>query len=298
MIDFIRAKRRELTDTGEIERTLMVLAASGRPPNALGPDLEAELISRRRKDGSWSAQVNWTSFAVLALRAHGRPASDRLIHAAGRWIARQANEDGGFNFGRRGSPSGIDDTAAAIQGLVAAGRGATPTVRRAASFLARQQNPDGGFPLSVGGASNAQSTAFAVQAFVAARRPPARVRRGGSRDPLAYLRTLIGPDGAVRYSRTSRQTPVWVTAQALLAFAEQPFPLPPPAARRAGERGDRAARRRRAGSGRAPPEPALELEPRPAAGTQAGGERHLDPDRPARPPPRSPARPAAPRRRS
>jgi hypothetical protein len=29
----------------------------------------------------------------------------------------------------------------------------------------------------------------------------------------------------VRYSRTSRQTPVWVTAQALTALRRTPFPI-------------------------------------------------------------------------
>ena len=42
------------------------------------------------------------------------------------------------------------------------------------------------------------------------------------------------PGGAVRYSRTSAQTPVWVTAQALAALARKPFPLAPvPRAKRA-----------------------------------------------------------------
>jgi hypothetical protein len=54
--------------------------------------------------------------------------------------------------------------------------GADP-VRRAAAFLTAEQNPDGGFPLAPGGPSNAQSTAWAVQALVAAGRDPARVRR-------------------------------------------------------------------------------------------------------------------------
>ena len=58
-------------------------------------------------------------------------------------------------------------------------------------------------------------------------RDPASVRRGGSRSPLAYLRSLMGRDGAIRYSRTSSQTPVWVTAQALVALAGRTFPLAP-----------------------------------------------------------------------
>jgi energy-coupling factor transport system substrate-specific component len=109
--------------------------------------------------------------------------------------------------------------------LVAAGHRRGRTVTRAARFLIAHQNPDGGFALQPGGPSNAQSTAWAVQAFVAAGRPPDRVRRNGSRSPIAYLRTLTAGDGSVRYSRTSRQTPVWVTAQALTALRKRPFPI-------------------------------------------------------------------------
>ena len=80
--------------------------------------------------------------------------------------------------------------------------------------------------------SRAQSTAWAVQALVAAGRDPNRMRRRGSRSPLGYLRTLVAPNGSVRYSRTSAQTPVWVTAQALTALARRPFPIRAPRARR------------------------------------------------------------------
>jgi hypothetical protein len=117
---------------------------------------------------------------------------------------------------------------------VAAGRKGTPTVRRAVRFLARRQNPDGGYPLQPGGPSNAQSTSWAIQALVAAGRDPGRRRRHGTKSPLAYLRSLTTPSGMVRYSRTSAQTPVWVTAQAVAALARRPFPLEPvPRAKRA-----------------------------------------------------------------
>ena len=160
-------------------------------------------------------------------RLAGRSRSDRAVRSGARWIAGQANRDGGFNFAGKGASSGIDDTGAALQGLVAAGRRGTPTVRRAARFLARRQNPDGGYPLQPGGPSNAQSTAWAVQGLVAAGRNPERQRRNGARSPTGYLRSLVTPSGAVRYSRTSGQTPVWVTAQALAALARKPFPLAP-----------------------------------------------------------------------
>jgi prenyltransferase beta subunit len=165
---------------------------------------------------------------VLALRAAGRRANDRAVRRAAAWVVGQQNRDGGWNFGGRGAPSGIDDTAGALQALVAAGRSRRGAVARAVAFLVRRQNPDGGFPLQPGAGSNAQSTAWAIQALVAAGRDPARVRRGGSRTPVAYLRTLVASDGSVRYSRTSAQTPVWVTAQALTALARRPFPIRPP----------------------------------------------------------------------
>jgi len=240
VLDYVRANGGELDDLGELSRTILLLRASGRPARIGSRDLVAQLAAKRRADGSFAGRVNTTSFAILALRAAGRGTGDRAVRAAGRWVARQANADGGFNFGGRGGPSGIDDTGAALQGLAAAGRGRTATARRAASFLVRRQNADGGFPLSPGGGSNAQSTAWAVQGLLAAGRDPAKVRRDGSRDPLAYLETLIAPDGSVRYSRTSRQTPVWVTGQALTALARKPFPFAA-AARRARSRPARRA---------------------------------------------------------
>jgi energy-coupling factor transport system substrate-specific component len=169
---------------------------------------------------------------VLALRAAGRSARDRTVRRAAAWVAGQQNRDGGWNFGGRGAPSGVDDTPGARQALVAAGRSRRGAVARAAAFIARTQNLDGGFPLQPGAGSNAQSTAWAVQAFVAAGRDPNRVRRRGSRSPLGYLRTLVAPDGSVRYSRTSAQTPVWVTAQALTALGRRPFPIGAPRAGR------------------------------------------------------------------
>src|SRR5262249_8937443 len=43
--------------------------------------------------------------------------------------------------------------------------------------------------------------------------------------PLRYLRALIAPDGHVRYAKASDQTPVWVTAEALMALASKPLPI-------------------------------------------------------------------------
>jgi energy-coupling factor transport system substrate-specific component len=223
---YLAAIAPRMRDVGDVERTILGLVAQGvSPRRAGGTDLVARLLRARGADGSWQRQVNLTAFAVLALRAAG--AGDRQVRSGVRWIEGEANRDGGFNFAGRGGPSGIDDTAGAVQALVAGGDRRGRVVTRAVRYLLTRQNPDGGFPLLPGAGSNAQSTAWAVQALLAAGRDPGRVRRNGSRTPLAYLRTLTAGDGSVRYSRTSRQTPVWVTGQALTALARRPLPIRP-----------------------------------------------------------------------
>src|SRR5581483_10376274 len=72
----------------------------------------------------------------------------------------------------------------------------------------------------------AQSTAFAVQGLLAAGVDPSSVRRHGA-SPLDYLRSLIAADGHVRYSRGADQTPVWVTAEAIMALDGKSLPLSP-----------------------------------------------------------------------
>jgi prenyltransferase beta subunit len=221
---YLAAGAPRIRDVGDIERTILGLVAQGASPRrARGTDLVARLLRARRRDGSWEGLVNRTAFGILALRA--ARTGGRQVRAATRWLGREANRDGGFASSGRGAASGIDDTAGVVQALAAAGHRRGRTLRRAVSFLGAHQNPDGGFPLQPRGPSNAQSTAWAIQAFVAAGRDPDRVRRSGSRSPLAYLRSLTAGDGSVRYSRTSVQTPVWVTAQALTALHRRAFPI-------------------------------------------------------------------------
>lgn len=215
------------TEIGDLERTILVLVAAGRSPRRFaGRDLVRRLTRRIGRDGSVLGQVNLTAFAVLALRAADVPASAPAVRRAAGWLVRQQNGDGGYSFLRKGLASDVDDTAAVVQALATL-PGRRATVRRAVAYLRRAQNADGGLPQMVGGSSNVMSTAWAIQAFAAARVPLARVRVDGGRTPLGYVRSLILPSGQTRYSRTSDQTPVWSTASAVLALSRKPLPLRP-----------------------------------------------------------------------
>jgi len=208
VVAWIRSHRHQLQGAGDIERTILALAAARAP---LGTLVE-ELARRRRADGSVGEQSNLTSFAILALRAAGAGAGRATLA----WLERQQNADGGFSFAVRGDPSDLDDTAAAIEALSGAAAPAG-VLARARAYLAAGENADGGFPQQPGGESNAQSTAWAVQALAALHAPTQR--------PLAYLRARLQPSGAVAYSAGVTITPVWVTAEALAAFAGAPLPL-------------------------------------------------------------------------
>jgi energy-coupling factor transport system substrate-specific component len=211
---------RGLTDPSQIARAILARRDAGLRTSGL----VARLAGLQSRDGSYQGRTTTTAFAILALRAGGRSARDRAVRRAAAWLAGAQQRNGGFGLARGAGQGGTDVTAAALQGLWRGGYARTSrTIRRAVRYLRGQQRSDGGFPLLAGGASNAQSTAWAVQAFVAAGVNPAKVRRGGSRDPLGYLRSLQAADGSIRYSRTSAQTPVWVTAQALSALAKRPF---------------------------------------------------------------------------
>ena len=228
VLDSLRGEASTLQGLGDAERTILAAHACGASAYSFaGRDLVAEVLRARGRGNSFEDQVNLTAFAIFALRAAGHSAGFGPIREAAGWIERQQNSDGGFSFGVHGSPSDVDDTGAALQALADAGARNRGVLGAAADYLVRSQNLDGGLPQQYGGQSNAQSTAWAIQGVIAAGYDPATVRRGASRSPVGYLESLVAPGGSVRYSRTVSQTPVWVTAQALIALAGRMFPVGP-----------------------------------------------------------------------
>ena len=147
----------------------------------------------------------------MAFRQAGIPAP---AATAGFIVRRQTTREAGPGS-RHGAQ--LERHRRAIQALRALGVRWTSDRARARLPRARQR-PDGGFELNPGRGSDSQSTAWAIQAFVAAgRKPPAAA--------FGYLARMRRSDGSYRYSARYVSTPVWVTAQVLAAMARKPFPL-------------------------------------------------------------------------
>lgn len=218
-VDYLRARVDRLQAVGDLERSILALDAAGLDPHSFaGVNLVNKLRKKRDKDGSVDGQVNLTAFYVLAMRAADIDASN--LRRSGKWLRRAQNDRGGWGIQPQ-APSEADSTGAALQAVIAAGQEGNAT-ERGVLFLRRIQAEGGGFSLATTGVVNTQSTAWAIQGLVKA---------GALGKPLdraqEYMRRLKAADGHYRYSKTSDQTPVWVTIQALLAVRQKAFPLSP-----------------------------------------------------------------------
>jgi squalene cyclase len=209
-VAYLQRTAADLESLTDAELAALALAAAGTP----SPDLVARIRAARRADGSLGGLVNATAWGILALRASGEVAPPGSVA----YLLSRQRRSGGWPWHPRGAPDS-NDTAAAVQALRAAGVGAkSAAITRALAYLRTLQNTDGGFELVDGRGSDVQSTAWAIQAFLAARqRPGAAAYR--------YLDRMRRADGSFRYSARYAVTPVWVTAQTIPALVGKPLPL-------------------------------------------------------------------------
>ena len=218
-VDFLRAHTDELKSPGDLARTIVALAGAGVDPRKFGgQNLVTRLLGKRRENGSYEGWPGSTAFAVIALRAAGSDAVGPSLS----WLRKVQNDDGGWGD-VPGSPSTADGTGAVMQALSPDSKAASGGL----TYLRQAQRPGGGFPLGGNGAVNSQSTAWAIQGILAVGGDPDSFRRGSTSAP-EYLSHMQADDGHYRYSKSSDQTPVWVTGQVLVAAADQTYPVPAP----------------------------------------------------------------------
>ena len=205
---YLQSHEDELTDLTDVELAAMAQRTLGGRPDRL----LARIQRQQHQNGSIGSNVGSTVWGIIALRQLGR----RAPRGAVRYVLRHQAGSGGWSWYAGVQPDS-NDTAATVEALRSTGVGGR-SVRRALAYLRHLRNRDGGFELTPGRGSDAQSTAWAIQAFLAAGKlaPPGSLR---------YLRRLRRPDGSFRYSARYVTTPVWVTSEVLPALARKPFPL-------------------------------------------------------------------------
>jgi hypothetical protein len=195
--------RQQPASVTDVALIAMARAAAGDRPD----DLLLRLRAHRP-----GKLINATIWTILALRQAGEPAPRELVQA----LLQAQTTSGGWSWLRGGAPDS-NDTAAAIQALRWSKVRGRP-ISRGLAFIRGLTAANGGVRLVAGREPDAQSTAWAIQAYVAAGvRPPGAT--------FTFLASLRRTDGSYRYSRRYAVTPAIVTAQVLPALARRQYPL-------------------------------------------------------------------------
>lgn len=208
------------SDAGTAGKLAMGLAAAQmcRPGDAMLPQQYYDPAT-----GAYSDKSLFQAFAMLGVLSSG----DTVPPEATAYLISQRQPGGGWAW----YPGEVEDsntTAIAIQALIAAGQPASsPVIIDALTFLKSFQNPDGGFSYSQEylGASDSNSTAYAIQAMVAAgQSPSSEVWTRDSLNPIFYLLDRQLEDGSFEWQAGSGSNDL-ATMQAVVALLARPYPI-------------------------------------------------------------------------
>ncbi|HZJ84610.1 MAG TPA: prenyltransferase/squalene oxidase repeat-containing protein [Syntrophomonadaceae bacterium] len=163
--------------------------------------------------------INAHMWAILALKCAGEEIPN--LDGAKKWLLNAQNTDGGFAW-YLGLPSDADDTAIAIQALVALGEppAESMAIKRALRYLKSLQGVDGGFSSGWVNLANASTDSWVWQALKAAgekQDSPNWVKEG--QKVADHLLSLQSDEGCFYWTAGESRPSVIDTAYALMALS-------------------------------------------------------------------------------
>jgi hypothetical protein len=218
-LDFMVDAKGEMTEAGQIALAVLALKTVGADPRDFeGRNLIQALKKRSGSNHSFGNDVNVSAWSVLAFRSAG--AGDPASQTAG-WLrgAQNSGGDGGWGIAK-GAVSDADSTGTAL--MAVSGKKA---VQLAIEYLNKAQKSSGGFVS--GSTVNSQSTGLVLQGLAAAGKGPRFLTSNGN-SPVDYIEARQQQDGSIWYSKTSDQTRVWVTADAITGLSGRALPVGEP----------------------------------------------------------------------
>jgi hypothetical protein len=232
-VTYLAANASSASTGGDLSKLILAAVAVGENPRQFGGvDSVAKLEALIAGDGKIGGEVDTFvahTLAVLALASAERP----IPAAAVDYIKMAQQEDGSWAWDGSATTAGDTNTTAfAVQALVAAGEAADGDA--AASALAYYkgiQNDDGGWPYQnpsdFGTSTDANSTAVAIQAIIAAGQDPSGAgwTTAGGNTPVSALEALQNESGAFAWQAAVPDDNLLATVQALPALAGKAFPF-------------------------------------------------------------------------
>ncbi len=225
LIDYLATNQPATSSSAtDWERAILAITAAGENPyNFNGTNYLTKLETYHNNSQlGLTTQINDDTFGLLALVSAGQNASQTTKQDSLHFILSNQQADGGFSWSTN-QPSDIDDTAAALQAIIAAkNAGITVTstaITNAQNYLLAAQNPDGGFPYTKGDPSNASSTAWTDMALHA-------LGGDSTQDTKAktYLLNNQEENGSFKWQPTATGE-AFTTSYALIALAGKNWPL-------------------------------------------------------------------------
>lgn len=218
-LDFLIASKKEMKDANEIALAILALKTVGvNPRDFEGRNLVEALVNRSGSNGSFGNDVNVSAWAVLAFRSAGAdgPAERTVVWLRG---AQNTESNGGWGIAK-GAGSDPDSTGTALMAVHG-----EKSDREAIAYLEKAQKSSGGF--ASGSIVNSQSTGLVQQGLTSAGKGPGFMTSNGN-SPTDYLEARQQEDGSIWYSKTSDQTRVWVTADAVTGLSGRALPVGEP----------------------------------------------------------------------
>jgi hypothetical protein len=231
--DFIQAVAKAQDKPGSAGKAALAALALGLDPKSVNGTNFIDVVNRGLDPatGRYGADDFTQATAILGLAC----TSNAVPATATTALKTSQLKDGGWGFAGASDP---DTSAIALQALLAAGLPKTDgSVTAAVAYFKATQGKDGGWGFDPE-ESNANSTAFAIQALIAAGEDPeSATYRKGATTPVAYLVAQQQPDGSFKGF-----DPAFAANQALPALAgltycaapraplkAEPSPTPAPA---------------------------------------------------------------------
>ncbi len=211
--DFLRAKAAAQAKPANAAKAALAARALGIDPRNAGADLIAAIEKGYDPATGRYAEDDFSqAIAVIGLACTGNATPNRAILA----LRSAQLADGGWGFKGSSDP---DTAAIAAQALLAAGIPASDAaVAKAVAYFKKTQGTDGGWGFDPS-ESNASSTAFVVQALIAAgENPEAATYRKGASTPVSFLLSQQTGDGSFKGF-----DPAFATNQVVPALAGRTF---------------------------------------------------------------------------
>lgn len=210
--DFVVAHAGEATTAAAAAKAAMGAVAVGLDPRDTG-GVDLVGVAEAAYDattGAYAGDDFSQAIVILGLARAGAGIPAGALQA----LRAHQFEDGGWGFGE----SDADTTAIVLQAMLAAGVAVDdPATGAALEYLRTTQNADAGW--GFGGESNTSSTAYAIQALLAAGEDPESARyTKGSETPVGYLLSLQQGDGSF-----PGYDPAFATNQVIPALAGKTF---------------------------------------------------------------------------